>query len=198
MKLTARSAVLSSATLAGLLLLSACGKQDQPAQSTTPAASSTAPATAPAATTPAPAHTAPAVPAASSSAPAAAPAQPAAAPAAAAASLKVDTVALGSAVGADHKVGKAKTSFDANDKALYASVSTEGSSSGATLSAKWSYLEGQGVTVAETSQSIAPDGPAVTTFSVRNPNEWPEGKYKVEIALDNKVVSSQDFEIKKR
>lgn len=200
MKLSARSTVLYTAALSGLLLLSACGKQDDQQQTAAPAAS-TAPAAAPAASgSIAPATVASAPAAASTAAAVTAPpaAAPAAAPVASADSIKVDTVVLGNAVGADHKVSKPKTSFDAGEKALYASVSTEGSSAGATLSAKWSYLEGQGVTVADTSQSIAPEGPAVTTFSVRNPNEWPEGKYKVEISLDNKLVSTQNFDIKKR
>jgi hypothetical protein len=199
MKLSARSTVLYTAALSGLLLLSACGKQDDQQQTAAPAASA-APAATPAASGSIAPATVASAPAAASTAAAAAMAPPpaAAAPVASADSIKVGTVVLGTAVGADHKVSKPKTSFDAGEKALYASVSTEGSSAGATLSAKWSYLEGQGVTVADTSQSIAPEGPAVTTFSVRNPNEWPEGKYKVEISLDNKLVSTQNFDIKKR
>ncbi|MET0331734.1 MAG: hypothetical protein ABW154_09930 [Dyella sp.] len=200
MKLSARSTVLHTATLSGLLLLSACGKQADQQQTAAPAASTT-PAVTPAANgSIAPAAPVSAPAAASTAATAMTPptAAPAAAPAAATDSIKVDTVVLGAAIGTDHKVSKPKTSFDASEKALYASVSTQGSSAGTTLSAKWSYLEGQGVTVADTSQSIAPDGSAVTTFSVRNPNEWPEGKYKVEISLDNKLVSTQNFDIKKR
>jgi hypothetical protein len=77
-------------------------------------------------------------------------------------------------------------------------VATEGSSNGAKLTAKWSYLEGQGVVVSNITQSIATDGPAVTTFKVQNPDLWPEGKYKVEISLDGKSVADQDFQIGKR
>ena len=211
MKLSARSAALYSASLAGLLMLSACGKNEPPADTNPPAAStaaapaSTAAAPASTAATPAKATTAAAPasappPAAATTTAAAAPvvAAPTAAAASANGPLKVDSVTLGNAVTPDHKITKAKTSFASNEKAIYASVATDGGSTGSTLNAKWSYLEGKGQLVSNISQSIATDGPAVTTFKVQNPNAWPEGKYKVEISLDGKIVASQDFEVKKR
>ena len=206
MKLSARSAVLYSATFAGLLVLSACGKSEQPAS--TPPAASTAAAPAaptPASTAPAPAGTAaaptqapaPSTTAAAAPAPTPTPATNTAAAAPVAGDLKVAGVTLGGAVSADHKVGKAKATFAPGDKSIYASVATEGNTDGATLSAKWSYLEGKGQLVNSTSQSIATDGPATTTFRVQNPNNWPEGKYKVEIAVNGKSVATQNFEVKK-
>ena len=201
MKLSARSAALYSATFAGLLMLSACGKSEQPASSPPAASTAAAPAApTPASTAPAPASTAaapaPAPSTTAAAAPAAAPASNTAA-APVAGDLKVAGVTLGGAVSADHKVSKAKTTFAPGDKSIYASVATEGNTDGATLSAKWSYLEGKGQLVNSTSQSIATDGPATTTFRVQNPNNWPEGKYKVEIAVNGKSVSTQNFEVKK-
>ena len=205
MKLSARSAVLYSATFAGLLVLSACGKSEQPAS--TPPAASTAAAPAaptPASTAPAPASTAAAAPTqapapatTAAAAPAPTPAANTAAAAPVAGDLKVAGVTLGGAVSADHKVSKAKSTFAPGDKSIYASVATEGNTDGATLSAKWSYLEGKGQLVNSTSQSIATDGPATTTFRVQNPNNWPEGKYKVEIAVNGKSIVTQNFEVKK-
>ena len=202
MKVSVRSAALFSATFAGVLMLSACGKSEQPANN--PPAASTAPA-APAPTTTAPAtgHTAAAPASATTSAATAAPASSAAAMAstapatAPAGELKVASVTVGGAVGNDHKVSKAKTTFSPSDKAIYASVATEGYDDGVALSAQWTYLEGKGELVNTTSQSIATDGPATTTFKVQNPNAWPEGKYKVEIAVNGKPVDTQNFEIKK-
>jgi len=192
MTLSARTFLFPAATMAALLALSACGKQDE-SQQAAPAGASTAPATpAPAATAPAPAASAPA--AASTTAAAAAPAAPAAAPAAA--SFKVDTVTLGSVVGNDHKVSKAKTSFAPGDKAIYASVATDGSTPGSNLSAKWTFEDGSAVS--DTSKTVATDGPAVTTFKVQNPSEWPEGKYKLVVAVDGKAAATQDFEVKKK
>jgi pyruvate/2-oxoglutarate dehydrogenase complex dihydrolipoamide acyltransferase (E2) component len=203
MKLSARSAVLYSVTFAGLLALSACGKNEQsanqPAASSTaaaPATPSTAAAPAPASTAaapaPAPAHTAAAPAAASTAAPAAAAATPAATD-----GFQVSTITLGDTVGADHKVRKDIVPFAPNQKTIYVSVDTSGSTPGATLNAKWSYLEGNGQLVTSTSQSVIADGPATTTFRVVNPNLWPEGKYKVDISLDGKQVASKTFQVKK-
>jgi pyruvate/2-oxoglutarate dehydrogenase complex dihydrolipoamide acyltransferase (E2) component len=203
MNLTARSAALYSVTFAGLLVLSACGKNDQSAtqpasSSTAPAAPSTAPAKPAAASTaaaPAAAHTA-AAPAVASTA-AAVPAAPAAAPVAADNGFQVATVTLGDTVTPDHKVRKEVLTFSPSQKTIYLSVDTTGTTTGATLNAKWSYLEGSGQPVTSTSQSIAADGPATTTFRVVNPNQWPEGKYKVDVSLDGKQVASKQFEVKK-
>jgi hypothetical protein len=201
MKLSARSAALYSVTFAGLLALSACGKNEQQPASQ-PASPSTAPAPAAPSTAakPAPASTAPATPTPASTAAAPAAASTAAvasAPAAAENSFQVATITLGDTVTTDHKVKKEVTTFSPSQKTIYVSVDTSGSTSGATLNAKWSYLEGNGQLVTSTSQSIIADGPATTTFRVQNPNLWPEGKYKVDISLDGKEVASKTFEVKK-
>jgi hypothetical protein len=192
-----RFTVLYSATVAGLLLLGGCGK-NEPAPAGAPAPASTAPA-APT-TAPAPASTAAALPpagAAPAGTASVASAASVTSPAAMPAPLTVAKLTLGSAVNAEHQVTRASNSFATDDKTIYASVATEGSTGGATLNAKWSYLEGQGQLVSSISQSIATDGPAVTTFKVQNPDLWPEGKYKVEISLDGKPVAKQDFAIRK-
>jgi hypothetical protein len=111
--------------------------------------------------------------------------------------LTVAKLTLGNAVNTAHEVTHASNSFAFNDKIIYASVATEGRSSGATLNAKWSYLEGPGQLISSITESIATDGPAVTTFKVENPDLWPEGKYEVEISLDGKPVAHQDFVITK-
>jgi len=197
MKLSFRSSALATATVAGLLVLTACGKKEDQ-QNAAPAPSATA-ATAPAAT-----GTAPAAPAAATTAAAAPAAQPAAAPAAPVApavadTLKVGAVTLGNAVGADKKVAKAKNAFAPSDKTIYASVATDGTTAGATLNAKWTFQDGETTTtVSDISQSISTEGPAVTTFKIQNPNEWPEGKYKVAISLNGQAVGNEAFEVKKK
>ena len=192
-----RTNALYSASLAGLLLLSACGKSEPATPASTPAATSTAAAAA--MPPPAPSSTAPA-PVSSSTAASATPAAAVAAPVAAAPAetpLTVAKLTVGSDVNAQHQVTRAGSSYAPDSKMIYASVATEGRSGGATINAKWSYLEGQGQLVSSISQSIATDGPAVTTFKVQNPDLWPEGKYRVEISLDGKPVAKQDFDIKK-
>jgi hypothetical protein len=194
---SSRLAVPYSAALVGLLLLSACGKHE-------PAASNAAAPTTPAAAkaiTPAPPKAAATVSSATTSASSAVVAASVASPAVTASAntpLTVAKLTLGNAVNAAHEVTHASNNFAFNDKIIYASVATEGRSSGATLNAKWSYLEGPGQLISSITESIATDGPAVTTFKVENPDLWPEGKYKVEISLDGRPVAHQDFVITKR
>lgn len=192
-----RHTLLYSASLASLLLLSACGKNaPAPASVPTPASTSAgappvqpAPASTAAAVTPAPASsTSNAAMAASAASP---PPAPTVAP------INVAMLTLGTQVNAEHQVTRPGSSFAADDRTIYASVATTGNSGGATLNAKWTYLEGQPQLVSNISQSFATEGPAITTFKVQNPDLWPAGRYQVEISLDGKPVAKRDFEIKK-
>jgi hypothetical protein len=189
MTFSLRSAVLHGAGLTGLLLLGACGKHPPAVVATPNAAASVARAPMARAAVAGPSRAAlrPVV-----AASVAAPAPSALAP------LTVAALTLGSAVDAGYRVTHAGTSFAPGDRIIYASVATQGRSSGATLSARWRYLEGTGQLLSSTSQPLATDGPAVTAFSVRNPDLWPAGKYRVEISLDGKPVASQGFEIVQR
>lgn len=195
MKIQARSLALHGMALAGLLLLAACGKQDNET-ATTPPAASTAPAPAVAGTTAAPASSAP-LPAAAGTAalPAGAGTSASVAPAVPAV-FRVAQVHMGGTVTSGYEIAKPTTTFDASQDTIYASVATTGTTAGATLSAHFSYLEGKGQDITTISQTIATDGPATTAFKLRNPDDWPSGKYKVEIAIDGKPVTSRTFEVK--
>ncbi|WP_266171993.1 hypothetical protein [Dyella subtropica] len=201
MKRSIRHVALYSATLAGLLTLSACGKHEQAPPANAPAAPASTPAAQQAPTpAPAPASTAPAAPAPASTTttkPAGAGASASATPAAVNDNFHVAAVTLGSKVANDLQISEAKNRFAPNEKAIYASVATQGDTAGATLNATWTYLEGQARQITSTNQSIATNGPATTTFEIRNPNLWPAGKYQVVISLDGKPVTTQDFEVSK-
>ncbi|MCX7512584.1 hypothetical protein [Frateuria sp. STR12] len=194
MTIQARSFALPGMALAGLLLLGGCGKHDDETATTPPAASS-APMPAPASTAPAPASTVAPAATGTSAVPASAGTSAVAAPAAPAV-FQVAQVELGGSVTAGYEVAKPTTTFAPSQNTIYASVATTGSTTGATLSAHFSYLEGKGQDVTTISQTIATDGPAVTAFKLRNPNDWPAGTYKVEIAIDGKPVKSETFEVK--
>ena len=114
-------------------------------------------------------------------------------PAVPAPAVGVASVELGTAVGPDQKVTSPTTTFGPTDT-IYAAVSTTGTAANATLGAKWTYQDGQ--TVNDSSQTIAPTGPAVTTFHISKPDGWPAGNYKVEIMLDGASVASKDFTVK--
>ncbi|AHX15513.1 hypothetical protein CH75_21505 [Dyella jiangningensis] len=199
MKIQARNTALYCATLAGLLMLSACGKKDEEQTSTPPPA--------PAASAPAPAAPAPTSTTLPTPAPSTTPAPTGTTPAPASTSgksaslkpaenIKVTSVTIGSAVDASLAISREQRNFKPQDKDIYASVATTGNTDNATLNAKWSYVEGKEQPFSTTSESIATTGPAVTTFKVENPNAWPQGKYKVEISLNGRTVASEDFVVR--
>jgi hypothetical protein len=109
--------------------------------------------------------------------------------------VRVTVVDLGNAIGTDKRVTDANNADDFRPTdTIYASVATEGTASGATLTARWTYQDGQ--VVDETSQTISPTGQAVTEFHIAKPDGFPTGNYQVEILLNGRSVEKKDFEVK--
>jgi len=117
----------------------------------------------------------------------------AAAPAPAPPAFAVQGIEMGKSIDADKKVTAPTTTFGRKDT-IYASVATEGAAPSKTITAKWTFQDGQ--TVKEQSESIAPTGPAATEFHISKKGLWPAGKYKVEVSVDGAPAGSKDFEIK--
>jgi len=113
-------------------------------------------------------------------------------PAPAAQPVRVMAVTLGRAVGADKRVATAVDTFAPTDT-IYASVDTQGAAPSASLSARWTYQDGQ--VVHEETQTIAPSGPAATEFHISKPDGWPKGEYKVEILLDGASARTASFRV---
>lgn len=111
---------------------------------------------------------------------------------AAAMPFRVVTVELGKAVGADKKVAQPAATFAATDT-IYASVVSEGSAPTVALTARWTYQDGQ--LVNESTQAIAPTGPAATEFHIAKASGWPTGRYKVEISANGAIVSTKEFAV---
>jgi hypothetical protein len=126
-------------------------------------------------------------------APAPAPAVVAPPPPAAPAGVTLASLTLGSAVDAGQNVTAPSTTFTPKDT-IYAAVATNGAAPSAAIVARWTFGDGQ--LVDESSQSIAPTGPAVTTFHIAKSDGWPAGKYKVDITIDGQAAASKDFEVR--
>jgi hypothetical protein len=107
--------------------------------------------------------------------------------------IRVTDFDLGRSLNADKTVGDNTDSFGPADT-IYASVVTEGSSSSATLRARWTYQDGQ--LVDESVQTIAPTGKATTEFHISKPDGLPTGKYKVEVSINGASAGTKDFEVK--
>lgn len=109
-----------------------------------------------------------------------------------AAAVHVTGIQLGRAIGSDGRVASATDEFKPSDT-IYASVATDGVAQSATLSARWTYQDGQ--VVDTTSRAIAPTGPAATEFHISKPSGFPKGNYKVEIMLNGQTTQTKDFKV---
>jgi hypothetical protein len=106
--------------------------------------------------------------------------------------VRVSQVDVGRSLTADKTIGDKTDSFKPTDT-IYASIITEGTSSAATLKARWTYQDGQ--VVDESTQTIAPTGNARTEFHISKPDGWPAGKYKLEVFLNGTPVATKDFTV---
>jgi hypothetical protein len=108
------------------------------------------------------------------------------------AEVKISDVQVGRRVGANSRIADATDEFTPRDT-IYVVAVTEGSAPSATLTARWTFEDGQ--VVKEDSRSIAPSGTEATEFHISKPSGWPKGKYKVTIALGGST-ETEEFEIK--
>jgi hypothetical protein len=109
--------------------------------------------------------------------------------------VRVTSVDLGTSVGADNRVpADAATADFRGTDTIHAAVTTDGTVSGASLTARWTYQDGQ--VVDETTQPVAGSGTAVTNFRISMPGGFPAGDYQVEILLNNSRVESRSFRVR--
>lgn len=106
--------------------------------------------------------------------------------------MSVTDVDLGRSIKADLRIGDKTDDFRATD-VVYASVGTTGSGA-ATLIARWMFEGNQLVT--ETSQAVAPTGPARTEFHLSKPGGLPPGRYRLDVMLNGKPAATKGFEVK--
>jgi hypothetical protein len=113
-------------------------------------------------------------------------------PSATPSAARVASVALGSALDPSKRIAEPKSAFASTDT-IYASVETQGWTAPVTLTARWTYEDGQ--VVNETVQTAAP-GPTTTEFHIAKPSGWPAGVYQLEILADGASASVQRFEVR--
>jgi hypothetical protein len=112
---------------------------------------------------------------------------------AASAGVKVTDIEVGRSVAPDKTIADETDSFRPNDT-IYLSVKTDGSGPSATLTARWTYEDGQ--LVDESRQDVVASGAsAVTEFHLSKPDGWPAGEYMVEVLLNGTPAGSKDFKV---
>lgn len=106
--------------------------------------------------------------------------------------FRVVAVELGTELDEEGRVPRPQDVFTTVDT-IHAAVVGVGSSPGLSLSARWLFEDG--TQVAKAGQSLVPEVPTVTTFSITQPQPWPVGAYRVEIAINDRVVETRSFTI---
>jgi hypothetical protein len=107
--------------------------------------------------------------------------------------VQVNQIDVGRSVTADKTIAEKTDSFRPADT-FYVSVETDGSGPSATLTARWTYEDGQ--VVDESQQNITPTGGAnVTEFHLSKPDGWPAGRYKVEVLLNGASAGTREFKV---
>jgi len=106
--------------------------------------------------------------------------------------VKISDVQLGRRIGANSRIADATDKFAPRDT-IYAVAVTEGSAPNATVTARWTFEDGQ--VVKEDSRTIAPGGAEATEFHISKPSGWPKGKYKVVVGIGGSS-QTKDFEVK--
>lgn len=106
--------------------------------------------------------------------------------------FRVVAVELGTAFDEEGRVPAPKDLFKATDT-LHLAVVGVGSSPGLVLSARW--LAADGSEVAQARQDLAPQAPTVASFRLSQPEPWPAGDYRVEIAVNDRVVETRNLRI---
>ena len=109
--------------------------------------------------------------------------------------LHVTDVLLGRTMRGDTAVADETDTFRPRD-AIHAIVKHEGAATNATITARWTFQDGQ--VVDERSETVNPTGTRTdyTHFVITKKTAWPVGKYTLHILVNGSEVETKDFQVK--
>jgi hypothetical protein len=107
--------------------------------------------------------------------------------------IEIAEVDLGKGVQADKTIRDETDDFAQRDS-VFASVRTTGTANAATITARWTFQDGQ--VVDERSETISPTGDANTVFFIAQPNGLPKGNYTLTVLLNGAEAQKKEFEVK--
>jgi hypothetical protein len=110
-----------------------------------------------------------------------------------AAVVEIAEVDLGKGLQADRSIRDETDDFARRDT-IHASVRTTGTSNSATITARWTFEDGQ--VVDERTETISPSGETYTTFFIAQPGGLPAGKYTLSVLLNGAEAQKKEFEVK--
>lgn len=99
---------------------------------------------------------------------------------------------LGSALDGEGRVREARSTFATSDRVH---LSVLGSAGDLPVRVKARWLDDEGRLLGESGQLLDPGPASVLTFSLTQPNGWPPGRYRVELALNDLEIDRREFEV---
>lgn len=109
--------------------------------------------------------------------------------------LRVTEVDLGRAMQGDTAVADETDDFRTTDT-IHAVVRHEGQATGARITARWTFQDGQVVDERTETVSPAGTGAAYTHFMISKASGWPKGKYTLHVLVNGNEVETEEFEVK--
>jgi len=106
---------------------------------------------------------------------------------------RIVAVELGTQLDEQGRVARPRDVFAPTD-AIHMAVVGVGTSPGLTVSARWFAADGTEVSRAE--QALVPEAPTVVRFTLSQPGPWPIGAYRVEVAVNDRVVETRSYEVR--
>ncbi|HJR65901.1 MAG TPA: hypothetical protein VJ802_05695 [Gemmatimonadaceae bacterium] len=110
-----------------------------------------------------------------------------------ASAIEIAEVDLGKGVQTDKTIRDETDDFARRDT-VYASVRTTGTATSATITARWTFQDGQ--VVDERTETISPTGDANTVFFISQPSGLPAGNYTLSVLLNGAEAQKKEFEVK--
>lgn len=109
--------------------------------------------------------------------------------------LRVTEVNLGRAMVGDTAVAEDTDDFTPTDT-IHAVVRHEGAANGATITARWTFQDGQVVDERSETVTAAAGRTAYTHFMITKATPWPAGNYTLRVLVNGAEVESEEFEVK--
>lgn len=108
--------------------------------------------------------------------------------------LRVTEVWLGRAMRGDTAVVDDIDDFARTDT-IHAVVRHEGAAQGSSITARWTFEDGQVVDERSETVTGVADRPGYAHFMISNPAGWPVGDYRLTVLVDGREVETEDFEV---
>jgi len=106
--------------------------------------------------------------------------------------VALDTLEIGRSLDTDKTIKEEASTFGPHDT-VYASIKVSGSANSGLVRALWT--DERGEKVQDDTRIITPSNNDVVTLQVAPPQGWANGRYRLDVYLDDKLAATRDFSV---